>query len=141
MCCNCSWHLLLLCGGGWGSSFLSFTYGFTLYVAVFTIKAFLGASSRARIAAELEHDVVAGKQGSLVVGDSTKRYKPKGTNHAFNWKALEDPNVRAENCWENEKDEYWSSKMCKKYVKMCQIDKLWPKECHAAHMKSFACRP
>jgi hypothetical protein len=31
--------------------------------------------------------------------------------------------------------------MCKKYVKMCHIDKLWPKECHVAHTKGFACRP
>jgi hypothetical protein len=54
---------------------------------------------------------------------------------------LEDPNVCAEKGWENEKEEYWSSKMCKKYVKMCHIDKLWPKECHAAHTRGFVCRP
>jgi hypothetical protein len=54
---------------------------------------------------------------------------------------LEDPNVRVEKGWEDEKEEYWSSKTCKKYVKMCHIDKLWPKECHAAHTKGFACRP
>jgi hypothetical protein len=54
---------------------------------------------------------------------------------------LEDPNVCAEKGWENEKKEYWSSKTCKKYVKMCHIDKLWPKKCHAMHTKGFACRP
>ena len=31
--------------------------------------------------------------------------------------------------------------MCKKYVKMYYIDKLWPKECYKAHTKGFACRP
>ena len=54
---------------------------------------------------------------------------------------LEDPNVHAEKGWKNEKEEYWSSKTYKKYVKMCHINKLWPKECHMAHTKSFACRP
>jgi hypothetical protein len=49
---------------------------------------------------------------------------------------LDDPNVHAEKGWENEKEYCFS-----KYVKMCHIDKLWPKECHAAHTKSFACRP
>jgi hypothetical protein len=90
---------------------------------------------------ETEHDVVTGEQGSPVAGDSPKRHKPKGAHHAFDWEALEDPNVRAEKSWENEKEEYWSSKMYKKYMKVCHIDKLWPKECHAAHTKGFACRP
>jgi hypothetical protein len=93
------------------------------------------------MAAEPKYDVVTGEQGSLVARDSTKRYKPKGVHHTLDWEALEDPNVRAEKGWENEKEEYWSSKTCMKYVKMCHIDKLWPKECHAAHTKSFACRP
>jgi hypothetical protein len=93
------------------------------------------------MAGETQHDVIIGEQGSLVAGDSIKRHKPKGAHHAFDWEALEDPNVHAEKGWENEKEEYWSSKMCKKYVKMCHIDKLWPKECHAAHTRDFACRP
>jgi hypothetical protein len=54
---------------------------------------------------------------------------------------LEDLNVRVEKGWKYEKEEYWSSKMCKKYVKMCHIDKLWPKECYVVHTKGFACRP
>jgi hypothetical protein len=91
--------------------------------------------------AELEHDVIIGEQSSLIVGDSTKRYKPKGAHYAFDWEALEDPNMHAEKGWENEKEEYWSSKMYKKYVKMCHIDKLRPKEFYVAHKKSFACRP
>jgi hypothetical protein len=91
--------------------------------------------------AEPEHDVVTREQGSLVAGDSTKRYKPKGAHHAFDWEALEDPNMRVEKDWKNEKEECWSSKTYKKYVKMCHIDKLWPKECYAVHTKSFACRP
>jgi hypothetical protein len=70
--------------------------------------------------AETEHDVVIGELGSPVTGDSTKRYKPKGAHHAFDWEALEDPNVRAENGWKNEKEEYWSSKTCKKYVTLVE---------------------
>jgi hypothetical protein len=93
------------------------------------------------MATEIQHDVITGDQGSPVARDSTKRHKPKGAHHAFDWEALEDPNLRAEKGWENEKEEYWSSKTCKKYVKMCHIDKLWPKECHAAHTRGFACRP
>jgi hypothetical protein len=105
------------------------------------LRPLLGSPPYTQMAAETEHDVVTGEQGSPVAGDSTKRRKPKGAHHAFDWEALEDPNMRAEKGWEDEKDEYWSSKMCKKYVKMCHIDKLWPKECHVAHTKGFACRP
>jgi hypothetical protein len=105
------------------------------------LKPLLGSPPCTRMAAETKHDVVTGEQGSPAAGDSTKRRKPKGAHHAFHWEALEDPNVRAENGWKDEKEEYWSSKMCKKYVKMCHIDKLWPKECHAVHTKGFACRP
>ena len=90
---------------------------------------------------ETQYDMITGEQGSLAVGDSTKRHKPKGAHHAFNWEALEDPNACAEKGWKNEKEEYWSSKMCKKYVKMYHIDKLWSKECHVAHIRGFACRP
>lgn len=93
------------------------------------------------MAAETEHDVLSEEVGSLVAGDSTKRHKPKGAHHAFDWEALEDPNVRAEKGWENEQEEYWSSKTCRKYVKMCHIDKLWPKQHHAVNTKNFACRP
>jgi hypothetical protein len=46
------------------------------------------------MAAETEHDVVTGKQGSPAAGVSTKRHKPEGAHHAFGWEALEDPNVR-----------------------------------------------
>jgi hypothetical protein len=48
------------------------------------------------MAVETEHDVVTGEQGSLAARDSTKRRKPKGAHHAFDWEALEDPNVHAE---------------------------------------------
>jgi hypothetical protein len=105
------------------------------------LKPLLGPPPRTRMVAGTEHDVVTRKQGSPVTGDSTKRHKPKGAHHAFDWEALEDPNVCAEKGWKNEKEEYWSSKTCKKYVKMCHIDKLWPKEYHAAHTKGFACKP
>jgi hypothetical protein len=66
-------------------------------------------------------------------------HKPKSAHHAFDWESLENPDVQAEIGCKNK--EYWSSKTSKKYVKMYYIDKLWPKECHVAHMKSFACRP
>ena len=102
------------------------------------LRPLLGPTTRAQMVVETEHNVVTGEQGSLVVGDCTKRHKPKDVHHAFDWKALEDPNVCAKKGWENEKEEYWSSKMCKKYVKMCHIDKLWPEEHHAVNTKNFA---
>jgi hypothetical protein len=46
-----------------------------------------------RMAAEPEHDVVTGEQGSLAARNSTKWRKPKGAHHAFDWEALEDPNA------------------------------------------------
>jgi hypothetical protein len=61
------------------------------------------------MAAELKHDVVTREQGSPVAGDSIKRDKSKDAHHAFNWEALEDPNVRMEKGWKNEKEEYCSS--------------------------------
>jgi hypothetical protein len=51
------------------------------------------------MAAKTQHDVITGEQGFPVAGDSTKRHKPKGAHHAFDWEALEDPNVRAEKGW------------------------------------------
>jgi hypothetical protein len=60
------------------------------------------------MAAETQHDVITREQGSPVTRDSTKRHKPKGAHHAFDWEALEDPNMRAEKGWENEKEKYWS---------------------------------
>ena len=85
--------------------------------------------------------MVSEELGSPIARDSTKRYKPKDAHHAFDWKALEDPNVRAKKGWENEEEEYWSSKTCKKYVKMCHIDKLWPKKHHTVNTKNLAYRP
>jgi hypothetical protein len=120
---------------------ITYTRFHSLHLQCSLLRPLLGLPPRVRMAAELEHDVVTREQGYPVVGNSTKRYKPKGAYHAFDWEALEDPNICAEKGWKNEKEEYWSSKTCKKYVKMCHIDKLWPKECHAAHTKSFACRP
>jgi hypothetical protein len=58
------------------------------------------------MAVETKHDLVTGEQGSPVAGDSTKRCKPKGVHHAFDWEALEDPNMCAEKGWEDEKEEY-----------------------------------
>ena len=38
-------------------------------------------------------------------------------------------------------DEYWTSKLCKKYVKMYHIGKLWPQELHAGHTREFSFKP
>ena len=93
------------------------------------------------MAVEIEHDVLSEKLGSPVAGDYTKRHKPEGAYHAFDWEALEDPNVHIEKGWKNEQEEYWSSKMCRKYMKMCHIDKLWPKQHHVVNSKNFTYRP
>jgi hypothetical protein len=95
----------------------------------------------AQMAARPKQDVFIRKQGSLVARASNKRFKQNGAHHAFEWEKLENPDVQAEMGWEIEKKEYKSSKTCMKYVTMYHIDKFWPKECHEAHIKSFACRP
>jgi hypothetical protein len=51
---------------------------------------------------------------------------------------LNNPNVQAKMGWKNKKEEYKSSKTCKKHVKVYHIDKPWPKKCHEAHTKKFA---
>jgi hypothetical protein len=47
------------------------------------LRPLLGPPRCTRMAAEPEHDMVTEEQGSPVARDSTKRYKPKGANHAF----------------------------------------------------------
>jgi hypothetical protein len=118
----------------------SHTHGLTLYVAVFTVRAFIRGSISCTIGDGTR--TRRGHQGTrfLVVGGSNKRHKPKGTHHAFDLELLENPYMQVEMGWENEKEEYWSSKTCK-YMKMYHINKLWAKECHAVYTKSFACRP
>jgi hypothetical protein len=63
------------------------------------LRPLLRAPPRAQMAAKPKHGVVTREQGPPVAGDSTKRYKPKSTHHAFDWEALEDPNLRAEKGW------------------------------------------
>ena len=60
------------------------------------LRPLLGLLPRTRVAAEIEHDVVTRVQCSPIAGDSINRHKPKGAQHVFDWKALEDPNVRVE---------------------------------------------
>ena len=74
-------------------------------------------------------------------GIQTKRIKQKGAAHALHWEILDNVEVQAEDDWEAEAEECWTSKTCKKYVKMYHIDKLWPRQCHESHTKSFACKP
>jgi hypothetical protein len=76
------------------------------------------------MAARPKEDMVIGKQGSLDGGGSNKRHKEKNAHHAFEWKMLDNPNVPAEMDWKDVKEEFWSSKMCKRYVKMYHVDKL-----------------
>ena len=56
--------------------------------------------------------------------ENKKRTKVKGRTHGLHFQILDDPNIKAESNWEKEKAEYWTSKMCKKYVKMYHIDNL-----------------
>ena len=46
-----------------------------------------------------------------------KKIQKKGAHHAFDWKILDNLNVQVEMGWENEKEAYRSSILCKKYVK------------------------
>jgi hypothetical protein len=81
-------------GGGPNSYHIHTVSLSTLWCSL--LRPLLGPPPCTRMAAELEHDVVIGEQGFPVARDSIKRYKPKGAHHAFNWEALDDPNVRAE---------------------------------------------
>jgi hypothetical protein len=93
--------------GGGPLSYYIHTVSFSI-LRYSKLRSLLGPPLRARMAAEIQHDVMTGEQGSPVAGDSTKRHKLKGAHHAFDWEALEDPNMRAEKDWKNEKEEYWS---------------------------------
>ena len=87
-------------------------------------------------------DVTVDKETEAIGNEgSKKRFKQKGASHALQWEILDNENVKAEDAWEAETEEFWTSKTCKKYVKMYHIDKLWPRECHESHTKNFACRP
>ena len=83
----------------------------------------------------------AGNGGVTSGGGSDKKPHPKGATHALHYDILDDPNIKAESNWEKEEAEYWTSRMCRKYIKMYHIDKLWPREFHARHTHDYACKP
>lgn len=66
----------------------------------------------------------AGSGGMTSGGSETKKGKRKGVPHELHYEILDDATIKAESGWEKEEEEYWNSKMCKKYVKMYHIDKL-----------------
>lgn len=70
-----------------------------------------------------------------------KRAKPKGAKHELKWEILENESIKGESGWEFEREEYWTSMTCKKYVKMYHIGKCWPKQYHQVHTRSFSCNP
>ena len=67
--------------------------------------------------------------------------KQKGNAHAVRWEILDNEDIKGEEGWEVEMEEYWTSKTSKKYVKMYHVDKLWPRGCHEMNTKSFTARP
>jgi len=68
---------------------------------------------------------IATKSERMTSGSiSYKKSYKKGDTHGLHYEILDDPNIKAESNWEKEDAEYWSSKMCKQYVKMYHIDKL-----------------
>ena len=56
--------------------------------------------------------------GTKIDDDHKKRFKSKGNPHGLHYEILNDPNIIAESGWEDEDEEFWSYKLCKKYVKM-----------------------
>ncbi len=86
-------------------------------------------------------EVPTKSEGMTSGGDNQKKVHKKGGTHGLHHEILDDPNIKAESNWEKEDAEYWSSKMCKQYVKMYHIDKLWPRECHKNHNRDYCCNP
>ena len=52
---------------------------------------------------------------------------PKGKASKMNWDATDDPDVVAEYGWQDEEETLWTCTMCKRYVKMKHLMKLWPR--------------
>ena len=52
---------------------------------------------------------------------------PKEKAPEMDWDATEDPDVVAEDGWQDEKETLWTCSMCKKYVKMKHLMKLLPR--------------
>jgi len=93
------------------------------------------------MATKTEVDVeVDGPQGSAE-WEKEKKPKRKGKPHPLNWEVLDNPDIKAEQGWEDEEQEYWTSQDCKKFVKMYHIGKLWPRRCHEVNTKASSCMP
>ena len=88
-----------------------------------------------------ENEIVVEDVGDIGTGVFKKGIKQKDVSHALRWDILDSENIKAEEGWEVEVEEWWTSKTCKKYVKMYHIDKLWPRDCHESHTKAFTTRP
>jgi RING-H2 zinc finger domain len=88
-----------------------------------------------------EKVIVEEDVGELGTGGSKKRNKQKGASHALHWEILDNEDIKADEGWEAETEEFWTFKTCKKYVKMYHVDKLWPRDNHESNTKAFACRP
>lgn len=57
-----------------------------------------------------------------------KKASRKGRPQSFDWDAWSDALCVGEPGWEEEPTKVWDCTMCKKYVKMTHIQKLWPRE-------------
>ena len=88
-----------------------------------------------------EKQIVTEDGSDIGASGLKKRMKQKGVAHDLHWEILDNASIQAEEGWDAETHDYWTSKTCKKYVKMYHIDKLWPRSCHESHTKSFTCRP
>ena len=82
-------------------------------------------------------ETVVQDAGALGTGGFKKRLKQKGNAHVVRWDILDNEDIKGEEGWEVEMEEYWTSKTSKKYVKMYHVDKLWPRGCHEMNTKSF----
>jgi hypothetical protein len=52
---------------------------------------------------------------------------PKGKAPEMDWDATDDADVVAEYGWQDEEETLWTCTMCKRYVKMKHLMKLWPR--------------
>ena len=58
---------------------------------------------------------------------SRRGISPKGKAPQMNWEETDDPDCVAEDGWQDEPERLWTCTMCKKYVKMTHLLKLWPR--------------
>ncbi len=61
--------------------------------------------------------------------DELKKGGRKRRSQSFDWNAWNNPLCVGEPGWEEKVTKTWNCTMCKNYVKMTHIQKLWPHEC------------